>query len=82
MDDPLVQRVNRENVERMLLASFVRGLTGVNGRLVRYANPQIVVQALKIASVQKAEKRESFNESSYTGFDKSVRILFRYPSRT
>lgn len=63
-DDPLAQRVHRENAERMLLASFVSGLTGTPGRQVRYANPQTIDEALKIAlSVQEAEKQERFNES-------------------
>jgi hypothetical protein len=59
VDDPLVQRVHYENADRMLLASFVAGLTGVPGRQVLFANPQTVDQALKIAlSVQEAEKQK------------------------
>ena len=57
VEDPLAQEVHRENAERMLLASFVSGLSGVPGRQVRYANPQTMDQALIIAlSVQEAEK--------------------------
>jgi hypothetical protein len=75
VNDPLAQSIHYENAERMLLASFVAGLTGVPGRQVRYANPQTMEQALKIAlSVQEAEKQEKFNESFYTRFDNSVRI--------
>jgi tRNA A37 N6-isopentenylltransferase MiaA len=65
-DDPQAQRIHQENVERMLLASFVAGLFGAHGRQVRYANPQAMKQALTIAlSVQEAEKQERFNESFY-----------------
>jgi hypothetical protein len=77
-DDPQIQRVHRENAERMMLATFVSALTGVPGRRVRFANPQDVDQALKIAiTVQEAEKQERFNESFYTQFDKSVRLCSR-----
>ena len=64
VDDPRAQQVHRENAERMLLASFVAGLTGVPGRQVRYTNPQTIQQALRLAlSVQEAEKQERFNNS-------------------
>jgi hypothetical protein len=63
VDDPVAQKIHYENAERMLLASYVAGLTGVPGRQVRYANPQTVQLALQIAlSVQEAEKQERFNE--------------------
>ena len=39
VDDPVVQRIHNENADRMLLASFVAGLTGVPGNQVRYQNP-------------------------------------------
>jgi hypothetical protein len=59
VDDPLVQQIHRKNAERMLLASFVAGLSGAPGKQVRYANPQTMQQALTIAlSVQEAEKQE------------------------
>jgi hypothetical protein len=47
-DETVAQRNHNENVERMLLASFVTGLTGVPGRQVRYANPRTLQQALQI----------------------------------
>jgi tRNA A37 N6-isopentenylltransferase MiaA len=80
-DDAQAQRVHRENADRMLLASFVSGLTGTPERQVPYANPQTLDQVLKIAlSVQEAEQQERFNESFYTKFDESVRLSFRSPS--
>ena len=83
VDDPLAQRIHCENAERMLLASFVAGLTGVPGRQVRYANPQTMEQALKIAlSVQEAEKQEKFNESFYASFDNSARMRSHSSSQT
>ena len=83
VDDPLAQRIHYENAERLLLASFVAGLTGVPGRQVRYANPQTMEQALQIAiTVQEAEKQEKFNESFYTRFDSSVKLQSRSHSHT
>jgi len=83
VDDPVAQRVHHENAERMLLASFLTGLGGTPGKQTRYANPQTVDEALKIAlSVQEAEKQERFSESFYTQFDKSVRLSSRSPDRT
>ena len=34
--DPVAQRIHRENAERMLLASFVAGLSGEVGRQVKF----------------------------------------------
>jgi hypothetical protein len=48
-NDPVAQRIHRENAERMCLASFTAGLNGMVGRHVRIANPQSVQQALTIA---------------------------------
>ena len=41
-DDPLAQRVHRENAERMLLGSFSSGLTATAGRQVRYMSPRTI----------------------------------------
>ena len=72
VDDPAVQKAHNENADRMLLASFVAGLTGVPGRQVRFASPQTLEQALKIAlAVHEAEKQERFSESFYASFDDS-----------
>jgi len=82
-DDPQIQRVHRENAERMLLSSFIAGLHGVPGRQTRFSNPQDIDQALKIAlTVQEAERQERFNESFYTQFDNSVRLCSRSPGRS
>jgi hypothetical protein len=75
VDDPVAQRVHNENAERLTLASFVTGLTGIPGRQVRYGNPQTLEQALQIAlSVQEAERQEKFSDSFYAKFDRSVRL--------
>jgi hypothetical protein len=61
-DDPQIQRVHRENAERMLLSNFIAGLHGVPGRQTRFSNPQDIDQAIKIAlAVQEAERQERFN---------------------
>ena len=83
VDDSTAQRIHRENADRMLLASFVAGLSGVPGKQVRYANPRNTEQALSIAlSVEEAENQEKFNKTFYTRFDDSVRLLSRSPSRS
>ena len=69
-DDPLAQRVHQEVTERMLLSSFSSGIFGKPGTQVRYACPQTLNEALRIAlRVQEAEKQERFNETFYTKFD-------------
>jgi len=61
-DDPVAQKVHRENAERMLLASYVAGLIGFPGTQVRYASPVSIEEAIRIAvSVQEAERQEKFN---------------------
>jgi hypothetical protein len=63
-DDPQIQR---ENADRMLLASFISGLSGNPGRQVRFANLQDMEHGLRIAlTVQEAEREERFNESLYS----------------
>jgi len=80
--DPVAQRIHNENSERMLLASFVTGLTGNAGTQCRYANPRSMDQALKIAlSVQEAERQEKIGESFYANFDRSVRLMSKSPNR-
>lgn len=77
-DDPVAQRIHRENMDRMTLASFVAGLSGVPGRQVRYSAPQSMEQALSLAiSVQEADKQEKFNESFFARFEDSVRLVSR-----
>ena len=80
--DPAVQRIHRENADRMMLASFVSGLSGVVGTEVRYQAPRDIAQAVSLAlAVQEAEKQEKFNETFYTRFDNLVRLLSRSPVR-
>ena len=59
------------------------GIGDMPGTQLRYANPQIMQQTLTIVlSAQEPEKQERCNESFYTRFDKSVRIIRQSPSRT
>ena len=82
VNDPVAQRIHNENAERMLLASFVSGLVGSPGLQCRYANPQSMEHALRIAlAVQEAERQEKISESFYTNFERSVRLP-KSPSRT
>ena len=83
VNDPVVQRVHQENAERMLLSSFLSGLMEPPGRKCRYASPQSMQEAMRIAiSVQEAEKQMRFNSSFYTRFDSSVSLQSRPPNRT
>ena len=64
VDDPVVQHIHKENADRMLLASFVSGLTGISGTQLRYQNLPTIEKALIIAlTVQEAEKEENFGEN-------------------
>ena len=83
VNDPVAQRIHNENAERMLLASFVSGLVGSPGLQCRYASPQSMEHALRIAlAVQEAERQEKISESFYANFDRSVRLTSKSPSRT
>jgi len=83
VDDPAAQRVHRENDDRIMLASFVAGLSGVVGTQERYQAPRYTGQAVSLAlAVHEAEKQEKFNEIFYARFDNSVRLLSRSPSRS
>jgi len=74
-NDPVAQRIHRENAERMLLASFVAGLSGEVGRQVKFQNPQNLRQALTTAlAVREALKQEKFAETFDTKFCKSTRL--------
>ena len=82
-NDPVVQCVHQENAERMLPSFFLSGLMGAPVRQCRYANPQSMQEALRIAiSVQEAEKQERFKGSFYTSFDSSVSLQSQHPNRT
>jgi hypothetical protein len=51
-----LQKLYHEQAERMLLANSKSGLTGMPGRQVRFAMPESVDEALKIAiTVEQAE---------------------------
>jgi hypothetical protein len=75
-NDPVTQRVHSENAERMSLASFVGGLSGVPGQQVRFANLQTMQQALAIAlSVSEAEKLNKANEIFFCEVRQEARSL-------
>ena len=67
VNDPVDQRIHRENADRMCLASFVAGLSGVVGRQVLYAHPRSLQEALNLAlAVDEHGKQERHNETFYT----------------
>ena len=62
--DPVAQRIHRENAERMLLASFVAGLSGEVGKQIKFQSPRDLRQALTTAlAVREALKQERFAET-------------------
>ena len=72
--DPQIQRIHKENTDRMLLASFVSGLGGSVGHHVRISCPRSLPEALNLAlAVQEAERQERSNGSFYAKSEKSVR---------
>ena len=82
VDDPIAQRVHNENAERVLLASFVAGLSGGPGRQTRFANPSNLSQALRFAlAIQEAERQEKSNNSFYTKFENSANPQSRSPNQ-
>jgi len=82
VEDPVAQRIHNENSERMLIATFVTGFTGITETQCRNANPRSMDQALKIAlTLQEAERQEKISESFYANFDRSVRLMSKSPNR-
>ena len=61
-----------------MLAGFVDGFSGFLGTQMRYQVPGDIGQAVSLAfAVHDAENIEKFNETFYTNFDNSVRLLSR-----
>jgi hypothetical protein len=50
-DNPLEQRILREEAEFRLLTSFIHGMRGDPGKELRYRNPSTIDEALNIATV-------------------------------
>jgi len=70
VNDPVAQRIHGEDADRMCLASFVTGISGVVDRQVHYANPMSLHEALNLAlAVDEAEKQVRRNETFYTRSD-------------
>ena len=62
--DPQIQHIHKENADRMLLASFVSGLTSTAGYEVRILHTESLRETLNLAVfVEDAERQQRFNES-------------------
>jgi len=73
VNDPIAHQIHRENADRMCLASFVGGLSGVVGRKVRNDHPKKLRGAVNLAlAVDEAEKQERRNDTFYTRSDEFV----------
>jgi hypothetical protein len=58
--DPVMQRAFNEQAERLLVASYTSGLTGLPGRQVRLVMPVTADEALRIAvTAAQAEVQEA-----------------------
>jgi hypothetical protein len=67
VNDPVAQSIHGANAERMCLASFVAGLTGLASQNVRISNLQDMRQALSLAlSATEAVKQEKASEIFFT----------------
>jgi hypothetical protein len=77
-NEPTVKRIYEEHAERMLLDSFVGGLSGEIGKMTRIQNPQSLDQALNTAlAVREAIRQEKVAETFYTKFEKCTEISER-----
>ena len=62
VEDPLLQKFHHDQAQRMLLSTFIAGLSGNAGQQVRFKMPATVDQALQIATtVLDAEAQEKRN---------------------
>lgn len=62
VEDPSLQKFHYDQAERMLLSTFISGLSGNPGQQVRYQMPATIDQALQIAiTVFEAEAQEKRN---------------------
>jgi len=83
VNNPIAQQIHRENADRMCLASFVGGLSGVVDREVRYAHPKNFREAVNLAlALDEAVKQERRNQTFYTRSDESADQLPRLPGNS
>jgi len=83
VSDPIAQQIHRAKVDRMGLARFVGGLSGVIGRQVRYAHPKNLREAVNLVlAVDEAEKQERRNETFYTRSDEFAGQVPRSPGKS
>jgi len=74
--EPQIQRIYKENADRMLLANFDSGLKGTAEYQAMISHTESLVEDFNLAfSLQKLERQERSNESFYTRSEKSVRLL-------
>ena len=66
VNDPMGQRIHRENTDRICFARYVSGLCGNVGKLVQIQNPQTIQQALTkaLAVTRPRGKRKSVKSFS------------------
>ena len=66
VEDPVVQKIHYDQADRMLLASFISGLTGAAGTQTRYEMPSNLDEAIKLATtVNQAEIQGVESECFY-----------------
>jgi hypothetical protein len=85
VEEPLLQKFHYDQAQRMLLSTFIAGLSGNSGRQVRYQMPATVDQALQIAvTVYEAEAEEKGNLAFFSNSENQSkrRSNFGQPRKT
>ena len=75
-NDPVAQRIHRENAESMLLASFISGLVWNPGTRVRYRNVQSISEELQIAFSVKKQKGKSGSMRDFTEILRNLYVRY------
>lgn len=88
VENPELRKFHLQQAERMLLSTFIAGLTGNAGQQVRFKLPQTLEEALRIAVVVfEAEAQEKRNEIFYASSENHNRNVatssgkFGHPSQ-
>jgi hypothetical protein len=75
VDDPQLQKFHYDQANRMILSTFISGLTGNPGQQVRFKMPKSVEGAVQIAvTVYEAEKQERRNQAFFSNLIRIVEI--------
>jgi len=75
VEEPLLQKFHYDQSERILLSTFIAGLSGKPGRQVRFKMPATAEMALQIAiTVFEAEAQEKRNLAFFSNSESSRKV--------